>query len=100
MEDLITKIVEAGIGNVIDKHTDPLLLQDNEYQHDCRDLDELEKRYMELDLFPKYKMIIEDYLACLDTTNCRANELYYIAGIRDAILFLSKTGIIKSGADN
>lgn len=100
MEDLIDKISEAGIGNVIDKRTDPLLLHDDEYQQDCSDLDELEKRYMELELSPKSKMIIEDYLACLDTTNCRANEIYYMAGIRDAILFLNKTGMIKREIDN
>lgn len=94
------RISEAGIGNVIDKRTDPLLLHDDEYQQDCSDLDELEKRYMELELSPKSKMIIEDYLACLDTTNCRANEIYYMAGIRDAILFLNKTGMIKREIDN
>lgn len=96
MEELIEKIMDSGIGSVIDKRTDLLLLNDEEYQQDCKDLDELERRYMQLELSGNVKMVIDDYVACLDTASCRANEIYYLAGIRDALLFLNKTGLINS----
>lgn len=95
MNDLMKKIVDTGIGSMIDKRTDPLLCEDEEYQNDCKSLDELEERYMKLGLSKDSKMIIDDYIACLDSSNCRANEIYYIAGIRDAILFFNRTGLIK-----
>lgn len=95
MEELIEKIIDSRIGDVIDKRTDPLLLEDEEYQQDCTDLDNLETRYMKLDLPISLKRIIDDYIACLDTANCRANDIYYMAGIRDAILFFNKAGLIK-----
>lgn len=50
---------------------------------------------MKLDLPISLKRIIDDYIACLDTANCRANDIYYMAGIRDAILFFNKAGLIK-----
>lgn len=95
MNDLMKKIVDTGIGSMIDKRTDPLLREDEEYQKDCKSLDELEERYMKLGLSKDSKMIIDDYIACLDSSNCRANEIYYMAGIRDAILFFNRTGLIK-----
>lgn len=95
MNDLMKKIVDTGIGSMIDKRTDPLLREDEEYQKDSKSLNELEERYMKLGLSKDSKMVIDDYIACLDSSNCRANEIYYMAGIRDAILFLKKTGLIK-----
>lgn len=95
MEELIEKIIDSGIGGVIDRRTDSLLLNDIEYQRDCKDLDELEGKYMKLRLDKDTKMIIDDYIACLDSANCRANDIYYMAGIRDAILFFHRTGLIK-----
>lgn len=95
MKDLMEKIIDTGIGSMIDKRTDPLLREDEEYKQDCTDLDDLEARYMKLDLPISLKRIIDDYIACLDTANCRANEIYYMAGIRDAILFFNKARLIK-----
>ena len=63
MEELVEKIIDSGIGGVIDKRTDALLLNDIEYQ--------------------------------IDSANCRANDIYYMAGMRDAILFFNKAGLIK-----
>lgn len=100
MEDLISKVLEAGMGNVIDKRRDLLLLADEVYQQDCADLDELEERYMHLDLPEESKMIIEDYMACSDTAHCRANDLCYMAGIRDAILFLNQVGLLKNNQED
>ena len=95
MEELVEKIIDSGIGGVIDKRTDALLLNDIEYQRDCKDLDELEEKYMKLRLDKATKMIIDDYIACLDSATCRANDIYYMAGMRDAILFFNKAGLIK-----
>lgn len=96
MEDLITKISDFGVGNLIDKRSDSLLLQDEEYQKDCMNFDEFEKEYMRLNLPDDAKQVIENYINALEATNCRANEIYYMAGIRDTILFFNKAGLIKS----
>ena len=48
MDDLMKKIMDESIGGMIDKRTNALLLDDTEYQKDCRDLDELESKYMKL----------------------------------------------------
>lgn len=95
MDELMKKIMDESIGGMIDKRTNALLLDDTEYQKDCRDLDELESKYMKLGLPKPLKMIVDDYIACLDSVNCRANELYYMAGIRDTILFFNRAGLIK-----
>lgn len=95
MNNLMKKIVDTGIGSIINKRTDPLFLEDDEYQQDCKDLDDLEARYMKLELSISLRRIIDDYIACFDTANCRAHEIYYTAGVRDAILFFYRNGLIK-----
>ena len=96
MEDLIGKVLEFGIGNVIDKSRDPLLMNDEIYKQDCEDLAELENRYNALNLDKHDKMIIDDYMACFSSMNTRACDITYMAGIRDAILFLNQVGLLKS----
>ena len=44
MEDLISKLIDRGLGNIIDKSRDPLILQDEVYLKDSQDLNELEER--------------------------------------------------------
>ena len=44
-------------------------------------MDELTKRFMDLDL-PEYdRMIIDDYIACLQTVDCRYADISYMAGV-------------------
>ncbi len=43
MEDLISKLIDTGIGNFIDRSRDSLILQDEIYLKDSKDLDELEE---------------------------------------------------------
>lgn len=100
MEDLISKVLDFGMGNVIDKSRDPLLVQDEIYKQDCKDLSELDDRYKELDLTAEQRMIIDDYMACLSSANCRACDVTYMAGIRDAILFLNQVGLLKNNQED
>lgn len=94
MEELMEKIMNSGIGSVIDKPMNSLLLNGEEYQQDCKVLDELKRRYMKLNLSGDVKRIIDDYMACLGTASCRDNDIYYISGTRDILLFLNKTGLL------
>ena len=41
-------------------------------------------------------MIINDYIACLQTVDCRYADISYMAGIEDAITFLKKMDLIKN----
>ena len=67
------------------------------YEQDQQDLDELTVRFMELDLPEHDRMIINDYIACLQTVDCRYADISYMAGIeKDAITFLKKMDLIKN----
>ena len=46
MENLINKVLEFGMGGVIDKSRDPLLVNDEVYKQDCADLADLEEKTM------------------------------------------------------
>ena len=46
MEDLISKVLEFGMGGVIDKSRDPLLVNDEVYKQDCADLADLEEKFL------------------------------------------------------
>ena len=97
MESLISKLIERGLGNIMDKSRDPLILSDEVYLQDSKALSELEDRYEALDLDKHERMIIDDYFACAESVRSRINDLSYIAGIRDAVLFLNELGLIKKG---
>ena len=95
MEDLISKLIDRGLGNIIDKSRDPLILQDEIYLKDSHDLSELEERYENLALSKEQRMIMNDYIACGESVRARINDLSYIAGVRDTVLLLNQMGLIK-----
>lgn len=95
MEDLISKLIDRGLGNIIDKSRDPLILQDEVYLKDSQDLNELEERYTNLELSKEQRMIVNDYIACGESVRARINDLSYMAGMRDAVLLLNQIGLIK-----
>lgn len=95
MENLINKVLEFGMGGVIDKSRDPLLVNDEVYKQDCADLADLEERYEALDLDKHDRMIINDYIACMNSSMCRANDISYFAGVRDTLSFLIQAGLLK-----
>ena len=95
MEDLISKVLEFGMGGVIDKSRDPLLVNDEVYKQDCADLADLEERYEALELDKHDRMIINDYIACLQTVDCRYADISYFAGVRDTLSFLIQAGLFK-----
>lgn len=95
MESLISKLIERGLGNIMDKSRDPLILKDEIYLQDSKDLSELEDRYEALDLDKHDRMIIDDYIACMNSSMCRANDISYFAGVRDTLSFLIQAGLLK-----
>lgn len=95
MDKFIEKLLKKGLRNIIDKDTDKLLFSDKLYKKDSKDEDELEKRYSALDLSKQERMVINDYIACIRTTNTRAVELAFLAGARDTIKFLNGIGLLK-----
>ena len=95
MENLINKVLEYGLSGVIDKTTDELLEKDEVYQRECDNLKILESKYMKLDLMHKHRSVIEDYIDCLLSTQYRASNISYMAGIKDTLLFLNQVGLLK-----
>ena len=57
------------IAEAIDATRNKICAEDEVYQQDEKDLDELTKRFMELDLPEHDRMIINDYIACLQTVD-------------------------------
>ena len=69
------------IAEAIDATRKNICAEDEIYQQDEKDVDELTKRFMDLDL-PEYdRMIIDDYIACLQTVDCRYADISYMAGV-------------------
>lgn len=78
MEDLISKVLEFGMGEVIDKSRDPLLVNDEVYKQDCADLADLEERYEALELDKHDRMIINDYIACMNSSMCSVELMIFL----------------------
>ena len=60
--------------------------EDEIFQQDEKDLDELTKRFMDLDLPKHDRMIINDYIACLQTVDCRYADISYMLVLKMPLL--------------
>ena len=68
--DLLTReVLNQTIAEAIDATREKICAEDEIYQQDEKDLDVLTVRFMELDLPEHDRMIINDYIACLQTVD-------------------------------
>jgi len=95
MDNLINKLIKEHLGHLMDKSRDILLLEDDIYNHDLKDKELLEKRYDALELNEKDGIIINDYIACIDTMNSRVADISYIAGVTDTVKLLNSLELLK-----
>lgn len=95
MDKLFETLYKHGVGDLIDISRNKLMLKDTVYQHDLKDLIELEGRYEQLDLSFDHRIMIGDYLACMQTVQARACDLSYMAGLKDAITLFHSLDLIR-----
>lgn len=95
MDKLIEHLLKRELDYIIDENKEKLILSDEVYKKDTKDENELENKYLALDLSKQQRMIINDYIACIRTTKDRCIDLAYIAGIQDAIKLLNSLNLLK-----
>lgn len=98
MKLLMNELLNQTTGNELDSTRNKLCSEDETYLQDENDLNKLTKRYTALNLPKHDRMIINDYIACLQTADSRYADISYIAGVEDAITWLAKMGFIKANA--
>ncbi len=96
MNKLIEELIKKGMGNFMDRSRDALAWADETYLNDRRDEKELERRYEGLDLTNEQRKVINDYVACILTSNHRYADISYMCGVRDTVSILVSLGLIKS----
>ena len=96
MDNLLDKLLEMGLNQGVSKSRDEMIRADDTYNKDFKDMEELEARYEKLELSEEIRRVINDYIACKDTISERAEDISYIAGIKDTVLFLNILGLLKS----
>lgn len=96
MDAFLNELLETHLGNIIDKSRDELILTDETCQQDEKDLNELEQRYTALNLARADRILINDYIACMQTVDHRNADLSYIAGVRDTIRIFRSLDLLKS----
>ena len=94
MEEIMEKMMDMGIRQFMDKSREELSMSDETYLKDNEDERELEQRYMELNLERNQRMLVNDYIACMQTAYNRYAEICYIAGLNDAVKMLMRLGIL------
>lgn len=95
--DLFSReILNQSLAEAIDATRNKICAEDEVYQQDEKDLDELTRKFKNLDLPEHERMIINDYIACIQTVGCRYADISYMADIEDAIILLKKMDLIKN----
>lgn len=95
MDKLINKLIYEKLGDTMDKSRDALLLEDDTYIHDEKDKEALEARYDKMNLKEPDRIVINDYIACINTMNSRVADISYIAGVSDTVKILNSLGLLK-----
>lgn len=96
MEAFFEELMNKGIGRLMEKSREQLLEKDEIFLRDKKDSRELEQRYMELDLTQQQRIIIQDYIACIQTTGNRYGDISYMAGVRDAVRMFFDLDLLKT----
>lgn len=96
MDAFIEELLETHLGHMIDRSKDKLILEDETLQQDEKDLSDLEERYTALNLAKADRLIVNDYIACIQTIEHRSLDLSYLAGVRDAVKLLHSLDLLKS----
>ena len=95
MKNYINELLEIGMGSVIDRSADRVIMEDETYKKDIKDSEEIYNKFIDL-LTTEQKTIFEDYIACTMSANERACNLSYLVGARNTIQFLSEVNAIKN----
>lgn len=95
MERILKKMMDMGMGQFMDKSRQELCMSDIIYQGDHEDERELEQRYIELDLTRRQRMLVNDYVACMETARSRYADISYMAGVKDTVKMLIRIGALE-----
>jgi len=95
MDELLEILYRYGVRDLIDSSRAKLLCEDETFLKDMKDLKELETKYENLPLPQEHRMLINDYLACMNTIQARSIDCSYMAGLKDAILIFHTLDLIK-----
>lgn len=95
MDAFVNELLETHLGNIIDQSRSELIRADKTCMQDERDLSELEQRYTALNLDRADRLVINDYIACIQTVEHRSCDMSYLAGVRDTVKLLHSLGVIK-----
>lgn len=95
MEQILQKLMDMGIGEFMDKSRQKLCMSDTVYLRDMEDERELEQRYTELDLSRHQRLLVNDYVACMETVRNRYADISYAAGVTDVIKILVQSGLLN-----
>lgn len=94
MEQIMKKMMEMGMGQFMDESRKELSMSDKIYLKDRKDERELDERFMELELEKKQRMLVNDYIACMQTAHNRYEDICYVAGVLDAVKMLNRLGVL------
>lgn len=95
MEQIVERMMDMGMRQFMDKSRKELSMSDETYLKDNEDERELEQKYMELDLERSQRLLVNDYIACMQTALNRYADICYMAGIKDAVKMLNQLGAIN-----
>lgn len=91
MEEMIREIMDSGL---LRYAIDMQLQEDAIYIKDMQDAEQLHAYIRKL-ITEEQGMVLDDYEAVVRSANSRAQELAYIAGMRDAIAYLQQKDALK-----
>lgn len=95
MDELLEILYRYGVGDLIDSSRAKLLYEDEIYLKDMKDLDELEIKYEKLPLPQDYRILINDYIACMRSIQARSIDYSYMAGLKDTIMIFHTLNLLK-----
>lgn len=96
MSQTINKTFEIGLSTFMNKSREELVKRDSAYREKEKELAKLEKTYLSLELPEQTREIIDEYIIQIEDLESKYADISYMAGMRDAIVFLGNMGLLKA----
>ena len=106
MSSFTDEMISLGLGNLIDKYVDEVILTDEAYLTETDTASNCFDKLFESDLSEEQRNLLQEYDEHMNVAYARVRAIAYLIGVRNMAIFMKEltpaeyTKIITTGKDN
>lgn len=90
MSSFTDEMINLGLGNLIDKYVDEIILTDEVYLTEADAASSCFDKLFESSLSEKQRKLLQNYEEHMNAVNARVREIAYLVGVRNMAIFMKE----------